>query len=264
MKSLCLSFRYALILFIMALFNPYANAHEFNSNDWSLSYNTCEGYIQIEILYYSDHDGPATFADWMELLDVYYLNGGVETKILTWKDDDHTCNVCDETHTFDGVTWNYHRLFNQFNTWASVSVPNTDDEQKKMIIKLYTIPNALIGTTVTIRIDGLWFGGGAGDDDVPFDNWDKTVDLPGINPPTNLSATVDTHCDKVQLAWTNPQNNPCPNGDWEILVYRDESLIASAGKATSYSDLTAVKGVTYDYKVRALFAPNSHIGDFSD
>lgn len=264
MKPHCLYFRLALIMSIMALFSRSAYAYEFSQSDWSLSYNNCEGYIQIEIMYYSDHDGAATFADWMELLDVYYLNGGVQTKILTWKDDDHDCSVCDQSHTFDGVTWNYKLLFNQYNSWASVSVPNTDDEQKKMIIKLYTFPNTFFGTSATIRIDGLWFGGGAGDDDVPFDNWDKTVDIPGIGAPSGLSATVDANCNNVQLAWTNPQSNPCPSGDWEILVYRDNSLIASAEKATSFTDATAVKGVSYNYKLRALLTPNAHTADFSD
>ncbi|HZV45671.1 MAG TPA: hypothetical protein VFF90_14405, partial [Saprospiraceae bacterium] len=249
----------------LTCFPAMSHAVEFAQTDWSVSYSQCDGYVQIEILFYNDHDGFGTIPDWMQKLDVYYLSGTTEHHILKWRHEDETCTGCQYSHTHEGETWNY-LLYedNPITTWTSVSVPNTEDEQKKMRIRFYNIPDDQIGTTVTIRIDGLWHGGGAGDGDVVFDNWDKTVDVPAIGNPSALAASVDVYCDYVHLTWTNPQNNPCPNDDWEVQVYRDGSYLGSGGQSGAYNDLTAVKGVDYHYKVRTLFEPNAYMNDYSD
>lgn len=267
MKSQFNTFRWLSTLALLAMLPAFAKAVEFSQSDWSVSYSQCDGYVQIEILYYNDHDGFGTIPDWMQRLDVYYLSGTTEHHILKWRhrDDDETCSGCQYYHTHEGETWDY-LLYedNPITTWSSVSVPNTDDEQKKMRIRFYNIPDDQIGTTLTIRIDGLWHGGGAGDGDVTFDNWDKTVDIPAISNPSALSASVDVDCDHVHLTWTNPQNNPCPDDNWGVEIYRDGSFLVNAGKTGSFDDDSAIKGVNYNYKVRTVFKPNDYMNDYSD
>lgn len=248
---------YLLNLFFILPFSEL-KATEFSSSDWDVSYNTCGGYMEVNILYYNK-DG---INDWMEWMYLYYKksNGDFE-QVLAWANDDnynidgHCCS--DVT---DGTPFIYH--INSPTTWTYFYVEFSNDDLVKMRIRIYNLPADLIGTNVTMRINGFWHGGG-GDNDVSISNWEKNASTTSINAPTGLTASVDTYCERVHLAWNNPASNPCSSGDWQVYVYRNNTYIGTGGKNGYYDDYSAVKGVTYNYKVRALFEPNSYIDNYS-
>ena len=248
---------YLMSLFFLVSFSE-VKATEFGSGDWDVSYNTCGGYMEVNILYYNK-DG---INDWMEWMYLYYKksNGDYE-QVLAWANDDnynidgHCCS--DNT---DGTPFIYH--INSPTTWTFFYVEFSNNDLVKMKIRIYNLPADLMGTNVTMRINGFWHGGG-GDSDVSISNWEKTAATTSINAPTALSASFDDYCEKVRVAWTNPASNPCPTGDWRVYVYRNNNFLGDGGKNGYYDDFTAVKGVTYSYKVRALFQPNNYIDNYS-
>lgn len=60
---------YLMSLFFLVSFSE-VKATEFGSGDWDVSYNTCGGYMEVNILYYNK-DG---INDWMEWMYLYYKN----------------------------------------------------------------------------------------------------------------------------------------------------------------------------------------------
>jgi fibronectin type 3 domain-containing protein len=80
-----------------------------------------------------------------------------------------------------------------------------------------------------------------------------TVDPPDTEKPTapgNLTATAHG-ASKIDLGWLASTDNVGVTG---YDIYRDDTLLASIGPATSYSDNSVVPGVTYSYHVIALDA----------
>jgi fibronectin type 3 domain-containing protein len=69
-------------------------------------------------------------------------------------------------------------------------------------------------------------------------------------PPSGLTATVRSGT-QVDLAWQAATDNVGVTG-YEVL--RNDSVIATLGAVTAYSDTNATGGSTYTYKVRALDA----------
>jgi chitodextrinase len=68
--------------------------------------------------------------------------------------------------------------------------------------------------------------------------------------PANLNATAPGP-GRIDLSWQAASDNVGVTG---YDVYRDGTLIASIGTATSYSDTSVIGGVTYSYTVRAVDA----------
>lgn len=65
-------------------------------------------------------------------------------------------------------------------------------------------------------------------------------------PPANVTDLNESHTDKqVTLKWTNPSDSHLTG----FKIYRDSSLIASIGVATSYIDNDVSPETTYSYKV---------------
>ncbi len=73
-----------------------------------------------------------------------------------------------------------------------------------------------------------------------------------LNGPGTLVASQD-QCSGVNLSWSNSSNQTPDDGNVTIrnVIFRNGSYLATvAGSATTYSDLTAVQDVSYDYTVR--------------
>lgn len=248
-----------IILIPILFYAQLSKAYEFSSSDWDVSYNTCDGYLEINILYYNK-DG---VNDWMEWMYVSYQQpNGDFRRILSWANDDNydIPNHCCSDVT-DGTTFIYD--INSPNSWSWYYVPFSNEDLVKMKIRIYDFEEALLGGNINVRIEGLWHGGGLDDDDVSINNWEKSASSTSINAPTGLMASFDEYCEKVRISWTNPSPNPCLSGDWKVYVYRDNNYIGNGGKSGFFDDVTASKGVTYSYKVRALFEPNAHVNNYS-
>ncbi|MBK8954967.1 MAG: hypothetical protein IPM34_05340 [Saprospiraceae bacterium] len=255
-----LLFSRLVLLFLLFIANNELKAHEFGTNDWDVSYNTCDGYIEVNLLYFNK-DG---VNDWMDYIyfDFKRTNGDYQ-QFFFWEHESYTCNLCTLTDVTDGETFHYGFNYGSAQTtWSYFYVSGSGEDLVKMKVRFYGLPSDLIGTDITVRINGLWHGGG-GDSDVNISNWEKSASSTSINAPTGLMATVDEHCDKVRISWTNPASNPCFGDDWKVYVYRDNAYIGNGGKTGFYDDFGAVKGTTYSYKVRALFEPNAYIDNYS-
>ena len=255
MKALPFVLRGLTTLSLIVMLTFTVQATTFSNDNWNISYHPCDGYIEVNILYF-DTEG---INDWMNSLDLYYVNAdGSESQFFKWRHEDITCSDCNHSHTWDDETFNYVSplLYNDilFSTLSG--------DLRNIRIQFYNLPDDLIGTNLTIRMDGYWHGGGS-DDDVTISNWDKTADLWDINPPTALMSDLDMDCDYARITWTNPADNICESGNWEVIVYRDGTEIGSGGKNGYYNDMSAVKGQTYDYTARTRFKPNNLITDES-
>ena len=68
--------------------------------------------------------------------------------------------------------------------------------------------------------------------------------------PGNLTAAAGGPT-SIDLSWEASSDNVAVTG---YCVYRDGSLIATIGPATSYSDSSVVPGITYRYELRAFDA----------
>jgi hypothetical protein len=70
-----------------------------------------------------------------------------------------------------------------------------------------------------------------------------------IDPPKNIVASMKTHWDKVSLSW-----NAVPNATGYVVYRNDWKIAELAGTAVSYDDQTALAGMTYAYRLTAVFA----------
>jgi chitodextrinase len=86
-----------------------------------------------------------------------------------------------------------------------------------------------------------------------------TPDTQDPLPPSNLVATVVT-ATRIDLTWTAGSDNV---GVTNYEVVRGGLLLATVGNVTSYSDTSALAGVTYSYQVRAMDAAG-HRSSFSN
>ena len=83
--------------------------------------------------------------------------------------------------------------------------------------------------------------------------------LPSISAPTNLTASLNTHCDFVQLNWDVPDLvRWAGNSVRRTVIYRDGLSIDTTTNRDYYRDYTATPGQTYSYQVKVvMFYPNN-------
>ncbi|MEQ1732352.1 MAG: LamG-like jellyroll fold domain-containing protein [Bacteroidia bacterium] len=123
-------------------------------------------------------------------------------------------------------------------------------------------PEVLALGTVNIRVEeshwnnGPGTGGGQNDQN----NQDYTFTIPTIAKPFGLTATNDDLCNKVRLDWTNPDQpweltNSCTPGSigYNTVIFRNNAFLAQVHQdSTSYTDATALPGVSYSYKIERI------------
>ena len=83
--------------------------------------------------------------------------------------------------------------------------------------------------------------------------------LPSIPAPTNLTASIDTECDYVQLNWDVPTIVRWASSSVRrAVIYRNGVSIDTTQSRDSYRDYSAVPGQTYSYQVKVvMFYPNN-------
>lgn len=246
-----------LCLFLITLFSTQTRAKTtttFGASNWGVSYNYCGGYIETNILYF-DKNGTNDMMRWVNL---YYKNSaGNRVHIFQWNEAPIAGQ--DGSDNTDGEDFYYKFINGAVMTWNWSYVGGNSD-LVEMKLRWSNLPAELYGTNVEMSIDGSWLGGGS-DDDVSIDNWKNNVFATQMGTPTNLTATTDTHCDKVALTWTDPTMS-CIGGSWTTQVYRDNTYIGQSTNGT-YNDFGATKGVSHNYKVRTVLYPNGYTSNAS-
>lgn len=139
------------------------------------------------------------------------------------------------------------------------------------------IPDSLQGTEIDIQLSGTWRYGNNSHADYVNQNIGTKEHYGFVQKPDNapfgLMATTN-QCNKVNLSWTNPVRESCSStqGSWITEVYRNNTYIGQAtGNSTTYTDNTAVAGISYTYKIRGGYLtsyvinvnPRPLVSDFS-
>ncbi|MBU1023083.1 hypothetical protein KKB99_02245, partial [bacterium] len=75
---------------------------------------------------------------------------------------------------------------------------------------------------------------------------DFSIVCPGLNPPSNVSATDDVYPDKVTVSW---DAEPGATG---YNIYRDDAPIMSNYVGVTWDDTTVVPGTIYNYQLQSL------------
>ena len=111
--------------------------------------------------------------------------------------------------------------------------------------------DALLSGLIKLTSYGTWnsspFGG-----TIASDNYSTVATVPILTPPSNLTATDATHCDKVSLSWTLPSSFPC---GYSQQIYRSNVLLTtiSNNSTTTYDDYSAGAG-NYTYSMKSTYS----------
>lgn len=240
-----------------------------------MSYNDCGGYLQgnfrleqgyfdcndsdrLGSMYVSDETGKILYV----LLDKNSYNQASADNLV------NTYNV-----NFPGYSYNRRDVYaNHCGSWWLVSTTGVDftAANQFMDIKVYDISNSVFNKSTTIQASGHWdyyYAGGEnfGPSYSGTSNGRFTINIGASETTTNfgsLSAT-DNVCDRVNLSWSSLSlgcssgqrgidiDRKAEGGNWTQLAY------GLSFTQTSYSDLTAVIGVKYQYRIRHRFTPNT-------
>jgi len=241
------------IIFIPVIFltnNTYAG-HTYGSDDVVVTYDHCAGTVTVKFLAYYDVNGTPDDDEFPDDGGAGALSikvGNLPAKnIGFFKEHDSHGQVHSSPN---GETQCYG--YNNYSANQTVeAIHDGGYFYWKVTFKLLPPFDAQFGQNVIFRVTGKWDGS------TPVDI-SKSITTSKVNSPSNLTATNNTECDKVQLSWSSPSIS-CLSGNYEHQIYRDGTLLATQPYSiSSYSDATASKGTQYDYQVRTrLFTGES-------
>ena len=234
-----------LILLLSFIFNNkiYAQSHTYSASDLIVSYNHCDGYVTLKFLAYVDVDANTN--------DDQFCNGKLYIKIGTLPEfqigsfDDTSGEYSADPN---GETQYYDRVPEGDGHQIISCVEEGDDGDYFYWIVHYLLPTPTYdnywGDNITFRIEGDW-------DCNTFVDFSQSISTSQISPPTDFTASNDVLCDRVDLNWKNPTDVICPSTQYVTEIWRGGLYLTEvAFPAESYSDISAVKGQVYDYKVR--------------
>jgi len=273
---LCIS----ISMFMGTAFNLIASpTFSFSDSDWSVNYNDCTGNLTVsfKVQYQPSSGGVADMK--RATLSYKKQNGTYEEFFNVYNKNLVTFNCANgipspnsnDAGRKTGASWvnvgSYHFMsgFPQVHyAQRKGSVAYSDNfiscsssgnpVEKTMTVVLDDLPDDLLGGTSEIKLVYRW------NDyrDLAENTTSKNFDQPGPGAVSELSATTDTECDGVNLRWLNGAVEDC-QAPFYTEIFRKTpggsfvQLPSQPISVSTYSDVTAVKGVDYDYKVRNVF-----------
>ncbi|KKK96464.1 hypothetical protein LCGC14_2662510 [marine sediment metagenome] len=219
-----------------------------------MTYEHCEGTVTFKFLGY--YNVTATESDNEFHAGKLFLTVGSNEEVQIGSFDHGTGEF---NYTGGGPIWdddNYYSRIPLGSTYQDVvAFEDPNDPRYFYWIITYKLLSPLYdnswGDNVTFRITGSW------NDTDPI-NLSKSIATTQTSPPTDLTASNDEYCNSVLLSWNNPTDNTCTSTMYETEIYRDGSYLAEVPfDSETFSDYSAVKGQTYDYKIRAKLNTNN-------
>ena len=270
--------KFRLLLFIIitwiAIFvnnKTYASdSHTYTSDDVNVIATISNSTIEFKFLarYYAFSD------DYMDNAKIYFTVGnGSEFQFggTYTNTSSSTSGALTGTADWGSFDNNYTFYISNYANYSITRIWNDANYSDHNFYVSYYVTggnlNSWWGQTINVRFAFEWNG-------TPATIY-KTVTLPSFpDNVNNLTTTTDTQCNGINLTWSEPSQSftgsygVADNGGtnhtftgstcYSVGIYRNDTYLATQSWGTgNYTDNTAVKGVTYNYKIQTIY---SHTG----
>ncbi|MGB1248832.1 MAG: hypothetical protein ACPG4Z_08085, partial [Chitinophagales bacterium] len=270
MKRLLFSQR--LLVFTLIIFSSiqaYAGCDgccddlRYTKNPYNPQFDECTGEFSFAVRTTSDDGGPGSTIVNYYLVEFTYADSPYGWQKLVEFNDNSLANTGEVSsgayyYSDAGADWVHHARY-QYN----VSLTQEDEGNWGGALVEWKVPTDILNNGgLRLRTSRESKGISAGGNCSNYDGQEIT-DLSTIIPiygaPTGLTATNNTNCNGVVLSWVNAAGiNTCLNEERYTLIERSSdggvnwSRLATPSpplNQNTYTDNTAISGVSYNYKV---------------